>query len=68
MKYNICYMQFDDNVVKDNINPRYNQKVKIDIDGSVVILTFNDPGSLNAMGEQMANDIRAAIKFAVCTI
>ena len=32
MKYNICYMQFDDNVFKDNINPRYNQKVKIDIE------------------------------------
>lgn len=39
------------------------EKVKIDIDNSVVVLTLNDPDSLNSLGEQMANDIRAAIKF-----
>ncbi|KHK93626.1 enoyl-CoA hydratase-related protein [Novosphingobium malaysiense] len=37
-------------------------KVLIDTEGSVVRLTFNDPGTLNAMDAQMANEVRDAVK------
>ena len=39
------------------------EKVAIDIEGAVVRLTFNDPATLNAMGERMVNDIRDAVQY-----
>lgn len=39
------------------------EKVLIDVDGAVVRLTFNDPGTLNAMGAEMVGEIRDALEY-----
>lgn len=39
------------------------ETVKIEQDGHVVIVTLNDPATLNALGQQLANDLREAIRY-----
>ena len=39
------------------------EKVKIETDGSVVVITLNDPQTLNALDAQMANELRTAIRY-----
>lgn len=38
--------------------------VEITVEDSVLTLTLNDPGTLNAMGEAMAGEFREAMRFA----
>ncbi|WP_317930431.1 enoyl-CoA hydratase-related protein [Halioxenophilus sp. WMMB6] len=38
--------------------------VEITTEDSILILTLNDPASLNAMGAEMANEFREAVRFA----
>ncbi len=38
------------------------EKLLLDVEDGVVRLTFNDPRTLNAMGEQMVNEIRDAVQ------
>lgn len=38
-------------------------KVRIEEDGGIVTLTLNDPDTLNAMGEQMCNEFREAVRY-----
>lgn len=38
--------------------------VNVDVDGAVITITLNDPDSLNALGAQMANDLREAVGYA----
>ena len=40
------------------------EKVSLDQKGAVLRLTLNDPDTLNAIGAQMANELRDAVRFA----
>ena len=42
----------------------HTEKLLIDVEGAVVRLTFNDPGTLNAMGAQMVGEIRDGLEYA----
>ena len=39
------------------------EKVKVEVDGSVVVITLNNPQSLNALDAQMSNELRTAIRY-----